>query len=277
MTTETAIRSDFLVHWTGKDLDQKYDPGWFKKQKSEIRRDTNIARAYLERLENILTYGLWLTAEDQGSVRAGDVEIEIPSTPKVCFTELKLSESRVHARQYGRLAVGFKRPYLFRRGGRPLAYFGFHADTNSDPFLKACARDLKDQNLLNYFKPMNSSRHNLNYDYYSESEWRVLYSDNLLKEGRIIDPRNPANEKEHQFYLTLSEPQKQKLQYLMPLDGWFSLIIYPSFWVKNMAQQDLPSRIIDEIDRIKSTRDHGNRVEGGNWPMEIDLSACRHF
>src|SRR5690606_5826187 len=92
----------------------------------------------------------------------------IPQTPKTCFTELKISQSRAHARNYGRLGIGVKRPFLFTRYGRPVAYYGFRQETINDKFLETCEKELSDKSLLNFFKPMNSSNI-LNYDYYSES------------------------------------------------------------------------------------------------------------
>ena len=151
MSTDYAIHSDFLVHWTGKDLDAKYDPGWSACDKSVTDKDSLISAAYIERLHNILKYGLWLT-EELESLRVEGTEIKLPSTPKLCFTELKLSESRTHARRYGRLGIGVKRPYLFSRFGRPVAYFGYHVQIQNDPFLRACVDDLQDRNLLNFFK-----------------------------------------------------------------------------------------------------------------------------
>jgi hypothetical protein len=32
-----------------------------------------------------------------------------------------------------------------------------------------------------------------------------------------------------------------------------------------------------EIERIKSQPDRGNRVEEGNWPIEVHLDSCGHF
>ena len=64
----------------------------------------------------------------------------------------------------------------------------------------------------------------------------------------------------------------------MPLDGWFAMLIYPSLGVKNHAQQAESSLITEQILRIKNKRnDHGNRVEHGNRPIEVDLDACRNF
>lgn len=55
------------------------------------------------------------------------------------------------------------------------------------------------------------------------------------------------------------------------------MIIYPSLDVKNKAQQDIANNIQTEIERIKKLPDHGNTVEGGNWPIEVNLDACRNF
>jgi hypothetical protein len=276
VSTDYAIHSDFLVHWTGKDLDAKHDPEWGAGGKSVIDKESSLSRAYIGRLHNILKYGLWLTEEPE-SLQVEGNEIKVPSIPKLCFTELKLSESRTHAKHYGRLGIGVKRPYLFSRFGRPLAYFGYHVQIQNDPFLKACVNDFKDKSLLNFFKPMNSGS-TLNYDFYNESEWRILFVQDLLEKGLLIDPRDEKNVKESAFFNSLTASEQEKLKYLAPLDGWFALVIYPSLGAKNKAQQDESTGIREEIIRIKSNaKDHGNKVEGGNWPAEIDLDACRNF
>ena len=127
MSLDYAVRSDFLIHWTGKDLDNLYDPRWSCSDKSTIDKDSDLSRKYVDRFHNILKYGLWLTEKSASVWPLDGGKITIPSTPKVCFTELKLSESRTHARRYGRLGIGVKRPYLFKRYGRPLAYLDFGA------------------------------------------------------------------------------------------------------------------------------------------------------
>ncbi|MGH9819679.1 MAG: abortive infection system antitoxin AbiGi family protein, partial [Pyrinomonadaceae bacterium] len=139
-----------------------------------------------------------MTEEQEIKLSCGGETLLIPATPKVCFTELKLSESRKHARQYGRLGIGVKRPFLFRRSGRPLLYYGFHEWTKNDKFLEACAKELQNKDLLNFFKPMNSSE-TLNYDLYGESEWRIIYFKELLEKKLIKDPRDTKNSKEHEY------------------------------------------------------------------------------
>lgn len=274
MALDYSIHSDFLVHWTGKDLDCSYDPEWCEQHKSENAQQ--LTEQYLKRLYGILKYGLWLTSEREEEWTADGLQFTVPATPKTCFTELKLSECRSHARQYGRLGIGVKRPYLFVRCGRPLAYFGFSGFARHDHFLRSCAEDLKNRDLLNFFKPMNSSTSPLNYDLYSESEWRIIFLKQLLERHLLVDPRDPRNKEAYDYFTSLSIAEQAQLRYLAPLDGWFTLLIYPSIAVKNAARQN--QKIRDEIGRIKSDpKDHANKVEGGNWPIEVDLGACRNF
>jgi hypothetical protein len=281
---DRTVHSDFLVHWTGKDIDSEHQPDWYGGDHRSTTPPA-VEDLYLCRLRDILTHGLWMTEEGDRQFRVGSTKITIPATPQCCFTELKLSESRRHAARYGRLGIGVKRPFLFNRFGRPLTYFGFGEQSHNDKFLEACADHLWDKSLLNFFKPMISKPRPLNYDLYAESEWRVLYFDELLKSGKIIDPRDSANAKAHAYFKNLQPVQQNKIKYLVPLDGWFAMVVYPSLKVKDRAQWGDPDhRIAEEIRRIKSNRyDDGNQVEGlknptrGNWPIEVNLDACREF
>ena len=127
--TET-IHSDFLIHWTGKDIDENLQPDWNAK-KSSITNDKKIVNAYLERFKNILKYGLWMTRDDAIEmlrVNRQNPPFEIPSVPRICFTELKLSEARKHAQKFGRLGIGVKRYFLFDRMGSPLIYIQFETE-----------------------------------------------------------------------------------------------------------------------------------------------------
>ena len=65
-------------------------------------------------------------------------------------------------------------------------------------------------------------------------------------------------------------------QYLIPLDAWFSMIIYPSLDVKNKAQDN--KKIRGLIEQIKKNETPGcPKAECENDPVEVDLDACRHF
>ncbi len=208
-----AVHSDFLIYWTGKDIDEEHQPTWYDDD-HHSKTGSVVNDLYLRRLRDILTYGLWMTDEGARKFHVGSSEITIPATPQCCFTELKLSESRRHAVRYGRLGIGVKRPFLFQRFGRPLAYFGFGERKYSDKFLEACLQDLQDKKLLNFFKPMNSKSRNLTYELYAESEWRILFFNELLATRQIVDPRDSANAREHEYFNTLTGEQQNKLKYL---------------------------------------------------------------
>ena len=278
MNYDYAVHSDFLIHWTGKDIDRDYDPLWYQSDKSKT--NDGCSTAFIKRLSDILQYGIWMTEKTEitdSPIMLNGISIDLPPTPKSCFTELKLSESRKHAKLYGRLGIGVKRPFLFNHFGRPMIYYGYHNKSAvNDLFLTCCAHELASKNLFNYFKPMNSTTI-LDYDFYSESEWRIIFFEELIKRKLIMDPKDPKNIKEHAYYQSLTPGEQNKLKYLIPLDGWFAMIIYPSLQVKNLAQKDLTNVIQSEIKRIKTNPDHANRVENGNWPIEINLDACRNF
>ncbi len=173
MNFDYAIHSGFLIHWTGNDIDLEYGQFCYKSDKSKTNKD--CSDAYIERFKDILKYGLWMTEEPKNDRD----KLSIPPIAMTCFTELKLSESRKHAKRYGRLGIGVKRPFIFERSGRPLVYY-HHKRIKYDKLLKTCANKLLNDNeddnkyLLNFFKPMNNSDI-LNYDFYGESEWRIIY------------------------------------------------------------------------------------------------------
>lgn len=285
MNFDYAIHSDFLIHWTGKDIDDEYDKQWYESDKSKTNKNCDVTGKYIKRLKDILKYGLWMTEKQEDSLcfKETPKQIPIPITPTTCFTELKLSESRKHAKQYGRLGIGVKRYFLFDRWGRPLIYYRRNV---VDKFLEGCVGNLEDKKLLNFFKLMNRSGNPLTYDFYAESEWRILFFKELLEKKLIIDPQDTKNEDENKYFNNeLTSEEQAKLKYLIPLNGWFAMIIYPSLDVKNKAQKYIREQnrengeieyklndIQKEITRIKE-----DRIEDGNWPIEVDLDACRNF
>jgi hypothetical protein len=100
----------------------------------------------------------------------------------------------------------------------------------------------------------------------------------LLDRKLLVDPRDATDRVAHAYFQSLPKSAQEKLRYLAPLDGWLAIIIYPALPVKNAAQQHPDNGIAGEIRRIKSDiADHGNRVERGNWPIEMDLDSGRHF
>jgi hypothetical protein len=123
---------------------------------------------------------------------------------------------------------------------------------------------------------MNSGR-DLTYDLFSESEWRIVFHEKLLRSRHVIDPRDPANAAESEVLQTVPDQEQDKLRYLVPVDGWLALIIYPTIWIKNEAQST-GSPIPSLLKQIKTNpADHANKVERGNYPVEIDLDLCRNL
>lgn len=283
MTFDYAIHSDFLIHWTGKDIDDECNENhWYNDASSKTCNC--CTDKYIKRLSDILEFGLWMTeSSDDYKILIDDFhkatgiekkKIEVAKTAATCFTELKLSESRKHAKEFGRLGIGVKRYFLFNRSGRPMVYYGPKNTIKNDPFLKECYANFKNKELLNFFKPMDDYRyrHN-NYIHYAESEWRILYDKELKKSDFIIDPRESKNEDTYSEYLDSLGKNTEKLKYLIPLDGWLSMIIYPSLDVKIKARKEL--KIIRGIKEVKAKGGFGK--ESQNCPIEMDLDACRNF
>lgn len=298
------------------------DPEWTVKRENEYSKSKDdpeeltcedeqelrarvelLEKRYLQRLHSILEHGLWMTTPSDIH-KQPDSELTLymskssnvslpPDVARVCFTELRLSEARAHAAHYGRLGIGVKRPFLFDRGGRPVAYCGPKVNRERDPFLCACDSLFKgaDRALLHFFKPMHSGKGRGD-DLYAESEWRIVYY------GDLLDPANRragypdkshggrcsacvrANPQEQAFLDSLCEQDRkvaeQRLRFLLPLDGWLSCIIYPSMSLKRQALED--EGIRQEIKRIKSAPEcRANDVEKGNWPVEMDLDLCRNL
>jgi len=258
MPSDFAVHSDILVHWTGKDIDNKNLSG------------EAIGEEYLTRLHNILHYGFWMTEQEfegpDGALH------KVPPVPCLCFTELKLSQSREHAKRYGRLGIGVKRPFLLDRGGRPVVYRGYSQQSTKDSLFMDCLANLKDKRWMHFFKPMNlSSSSPMDYHFYSESEWRIVYHDALHQNGHVIDP---TSSEASQYTEALSQDDRRKLKHLVPLDVWLAVIIYPNLKIKRLVQRS--SEIRKRLEHIKKS-DRVKNDEVGCPPAELDLDLCMNL
>lgn len=190
----------------------------------------------------------------------------IPHLPRVCFTELKLSQCVSHDRRYGCLDIAVKRPYCFKRGGRPLVYYRHGTHANNDPFLNECLKsfynegDQEKAKFLQFFKPMGEDEKNNNkFIYYDESEWRIIFTQRLQKENRCI---------------------KIGDEYYLKLDGWLSGIIYPSLSIKYRSFKDYNLRklIYDICDSSINGEPHSlAEYDQKTPPMELHLDLCQQF
>ena len=147
----------------------------------------------------------------------------------------------------------------------------------------------------------------LNYKYYSESEWRIVCPHDFNKDSNtlratcryFININGDLNEEVKKYggkvlleelKAYLSKNKSDKLKYLMPMDYWLSVIVYPSPVIKIIAENDPEIRIlirslkfpIEEKSYEKLT-DEGiskrNMIVGEKlmMPMEIDLDTIGHF
>jgi len=112
-----TLRSNFLVHWTGRDLEQKY-PFHSEAKHSE----------YVQRLIGTLKEGLWINKIDiELYDKKLDQQIKWPST---CFTEIKLTQIKKHTDRYGRLGFGFSRDFVMQHYGAPVLYISSNTVDN---------------------------------------------------------------------------------------------------------------------------------------------------
>ncbi|GEM_PF-5360821 len=322
--------SDIIVHWTGRDIDandpemQKTLPvNWRKHclrqiEQPSLIKDSKIIEDYVNRLRDILKFGLWLTKdklpeEIQKTPSCSDDDGRINETPditRVCFTELKLSESRQHAYEYGRLGIGLKRMFLFNRAGHPLFYIspkkGYTKPNWFSHLINNSQNDTVSNAQKSYFKYMSETE-DLNYKYYSESEWRIVCPHNLDEDNAVLNSIrkyfinvagnindeikkysgiNQVQIKQTELEEFIKKNQNKSLKFLIPLDYWLAIIIYPCPAVKIAAECDpeirnllsaTRSKKIDSLDYNKLAEISKEVGEEYMMPMEIDLDTISHF
>lgn len=316
-----SIHSDIIIHWTGRDFDPEVsinpegsDVRWHEFRdnqihdipeiKEELLKDKNrkifpkypqdhpsvrlsgdLEEKYLERLKNILCFGLWMTeSKSPEKIYANGQQHELPQIPRICFTELKLSESRTHAYKFGRLGIGVKRLFLSDRCGQPMHYVNTIGQSLFFP--PYVDKNMLKNPLFTFFKNM-STPHDLTYDFYSESEWRIIY-DSRISQTYFINPWGDSktefkkysyrNTDEEGFIDYCERKKGSNLKYLIPLDGWLAMIIYPSPEVKNRAQRDcVIRRFLKGIKGKNRQHVRGPQYEQKMMPIEMDLDVCNHF
>jgi len=280
-----AIHSDFLIYWTGrKDIDEKDkkgEPKWCKPSEDKSRTTENETKLYIKRLHDILKYGLWMNKNaDPESIKVNGRKFEKPLVARTCFTELKLSQVREHAKKFGRLGIGLKRYYLFDRLGGPMKYLQFDTLNLFFPPFSEYDKDDPEYEIFSFYKHMCSGRP-LTYDLFSESEWRIIYSENIKKKLKresperlslFVDPKESDDKELKRFYDGI---QEIKPEYLLPLDAWLAMIIYPSPEVKIEAKK----KLFPLIEEVKSRRTLTGcpPYEYKMLPIEVDIDACRNF
>lgn len=198
-------RSRFLVHWTGKDIDSEVKKG--------VKHGFDTTNAYVERLVNTLSTGLWMMEPTEViGCRNALFTYKVPMT---CFTEILLSRVRDHASRYGRLGFGFDRKFVLEQGGSPVLYIRQHpedmvlqringifrridgavsllVDIEEEGSFMAIDELSEAEELLKQvaalLKPMSNWQTD-DFVYLEEAEWRIMYHDHwyrLIKQPRKI-------------------------------------------------------------------------------------------
>lgn len=228
------MRSRLLAHWTGKDLHAKND-----------RLDDDVRRSYVERLRGLTASGFWMTTPTeklQGAGRGGGSYSFDYVTPMTCFTEVRLSHSRLHSERYGRLAIVVDRKFVLERWGGPVHYVRNHADEFVVSNLKGvrdwlssvidneelnpiiprlwenrCAVDLLFSMLKGMSRPGTDD-----YEYIDEHEWRIPQSQGQCDTGRLLKNEPGAIPP---YFVTL-----------MPRD--VRMVVFPDAETRRIALQD---------------------------------------
>lgn len=227
-----GIHSRFLVHWTGKDIDDKNCP------------ETEKSQMYVERVKDDLKKGLFSKRTSEDSIR----EWKIKNLVRICFTEIRLSQTKVHAKSYGRLGIGFTRDFIMNKGGRPVIYIPYEPTEDGrlleDSIMKVYTKSEHNAEInkssiwiMAHVKRMSNEK---NEDYYEEMEWRLVY-DEISKHFSYVEA-----EKVH------------RLQF-MARD--IAIIIFPD---ENIKQQSL---------RDKFIRDYFSE----HLPIMATLDDCLNF
>ena len=158
--------SEILVHWTSRKLVGK------------SLSDKEIQDEYVALLRSIYTKGLRFSCPSSPDIVAGvNCRIVLPTLPIICFTELRLSQTQEHARQYGGLGIGFSREFLMTWGANPVFYMQSKnqgiVNTNLSSLAKLGNKPVGLDVFLSYVKPMGEPCVD-QYPYYDESEWRIV-------------------------------------------------------------------------------------------------------
>ena len=105
------VRSNLIIHWTGK------------KQVEGIRSSNARSKEYVNLLKSIYLEGLRYNKIQNNEIVVGaNTTAKIPQVPRICFTELKLTNARKHIEHYGPMGIGFRRDWLMKCGANPVFY-----------------------------------------------------------------------------------------------------------------------------------------------------------
>jgi len=246
-----ALRSNFLVHWTGRDLEEKY-PFHSEAKHAE----------YLHRLIGTLREGLWMKDQPIELYDESSSHTKRFLWPATCFTEIKLSQTKKHTERYGCLGFGFTRQFVMDRYGAPVLYV---------PGDKECDRDSGrhrnldtiSPHLLNLYEELGSlaSRTQLQefytlrasaatvaifikkmsdkdthkFELLDEAEWRIPYT---TKPNPCIKPPIDYLVPYSDLELSRQEPEREPKAKILFCPDDLKVLIFPDDCTRRMASND---------------------------------------
>lgn len=233
------IRPRFLIHWTGCDISKKNPKNL---SQSEMEQ-------FVERLKCIVREGLWMKPGEESISGKENRYIKI-KIPRVCFTEIRLSQVEKHAQQYGLMGIGLSRQFVLSRYGNPVFYIQNGSDgivvENLDIIRGHISKHEVIKALevvLGFLKNMSDPGKKI-LKYYDEMEWRIIHSDLLEREGWV------------------SKSKQNKRLYLKFGANYIKIIIFPNRKTKEMAIEDswLSSKLFNR-----------------KLPMIATIQDCKNF
>lgn len=145
-----TLRSNFLIHWTGKDINRYYD----------TLNDLQCEE-YVERLRSTIFSsdpdkypkgkGLWVTKKKEilYSHLYDSPQFSYNHVATISFTENKLSRTREHTERYGCLGFGFDREFVLKYQGGPVLYV--ESTKNDDRIQHFIRQRIEIESLYNAF------------------------------------------------------------------------------------------------------------------------------
>lgn len=201
------IRSSYLVHWTGKDI-----------QTDINGLNDSERKKYIERFEGTIEEGLWMTkSTDIFDIGSDGSSIKMEMNSVTCFTELKPTVSFSHIKRYGLLGFGFSKDFILIRHGSPVLYLNTNSVATTTSILKRLLYFTKSysdsfndvQYLLSLCKPMESEKINN----MEEMEWRIIHTnentDNIFK-TKMDNPKSKIPFSVQDLKLLIVPDQKTK-------------------------------------------------------------------
>ena len=200
------IHSKFLIHWTGKDFHKP--PG------SPLTQD--LREQYVQRLRDDCDRGLFMKkgAETIHGKRETHITAEIP---RICFSEVRLSQAEKHATSYGMLGIGVHRDFVLERGGNPVFYVQNSDKDSITQNMKVVLQFLKNKVeknkkamfqclgwVVTFMKGM-SDENDSELQAYDEMEWRIVHTYNLMGKYLVED------EEKERCYRVLVRPEDIKI------------------------------------------------------------------